>query len=146
MAPPLHPSRPPPSLSLSSSSSSSSRSERGSSPKNQSPEKQSVAVKLPPPPPPPPPARFWELAADTRRPSSEGPPVLVTPWRAFQSSETVSKERQEDEGEEHNVLERNEEENPNKTKLKLKPLHWDKVRASSDRAMVWDHLKSSSFQ
>ncbi|VAH82795.1 unnamed protein product [Triticum turgidum subsp. durum] len=25
---------------------------------------------------------------------------------------------------------------------KLKPLHWDKVRASSDRAMVWDQLKS----
>ncbi|XP_057781341.1 formin-like protein 1 [Salvia miltiorrhiza] len=31
-------------------------------------------------------------------------------------------------------------------KPKLKPLHWDKVRASSDRAMVWDQLKSSSFQ
>ncbi|CAH8390519.1 unnamed protein product [Eruca vesicaria subsp. sativa] len=29
---------------------------------------------------------------------------------------------------------------------KLKPLHWDKVRASSDRATVWDQLKSSSFQ
>jgi hypothetical protein len=29
---------------------------------------------------------------------------------------------------------------------KLKPLHWDKVRASSDRVMVWDQLKSSSFQ
>jgi hypothetical protein len=30
---------------------------------------------------------------------------------------------------------------------KLKPLHWDKVRATSDRAMVWDQLKSScSFQ
>jgi hypothetical protein len=31
-------------------------------------------------------------------------------------------------------------------KPKLKPLHWDKVRASSDREMVWDHLKSSSFK
>ncbi|KAF5195859.1 Formin-like protein, partial [Thalictrum thalictroides] len=30
-------------------------------------------------------------------------------------------------------------------KPKLKPLHWDKVRATSDRAMVWDQLKSSSF-
>ena len=29
---------------------------------------------------------------------------------------------------------------------KLKPLHWDKVRATSDRATVWDQLKSSSFQ
>uniref|UniRef100_A0A803KY86 Formin-like protein n=1 Tax=Chenopodium quinoa TaxID=63459 RepID=A0A803KY86_CHEQI len=29
---------------------------------------------------------------------------------------------------------------------RLKPLHWDKVRATSDRATVWDQLKSSSFQ
>ncbi|PSS36028.1 Formin-like protein [Actinidia chinensis var. chinensis] len=29
---------------------------------------------------------------------------------------------------------------------KLKPLHWDKVRATSDRATVWDQLKSSSFK
>jgi hypothetical protein len=29
---------------------------------------------------------------------------------------------------------------------KLKPLHWDKVRACSDRDMVWDRLKSNSFQ
>jgi hypothetical protein len=29
---------------------------------------------------------------------------------------------------------------------KLKPLHWDKVQASSDRVMVWDQLKSGSFQ
>lgn len=31
-------------------------------------------------------------------------------------------------------------------KPKLKALHWDKVRATSDRATVWDQLKSSSFQ
>lgn len=31
-------------------------------------------------------------------------------------------------------------------KPKLKPLHWDKVRASSDREMVWDQLKCSSFK
>lgn len=31
-------------------------------------------------------------------------------------------------------------------KPKLKALHWDKVRASSDREMVWDHLRSSSFK
>lgn len=29
---------------------------------------------------------------------------------------------------------------------KLKPLHWDKVRATSDRSMVWDKLRSSSFE
>lgn len=32
------------------------------------------------------------------------------------------------------------------SKPKLKALHWDKVKASSDRAMVWDQLKSNSFQ
>ncbi|GMH02420.1 hypothetical protein Nepgr_004259 [Nepenthes gracilis] len=31
-------------------------------------------------------------------------------------------------------------------KPKLKPLHWDKVKATSDREMVWDQLKSSSFK
>lgn len=29
---------------------------------------------------------------------------------------------------------------------KLKPLHWDKVRAAPDRTMVWDKLRSSSFE
>ncbi|CAL9755172.1 unnamed protein product [Musa acuminata subsp. burmannicoides] len=32
------------------------------------------------------------------------------------------------------------------SKPKLKPLHWDKVSANSNRAMVWDQMKSSSFQ
>uniref|UniRef100_A0A1J3DP50 Formin-like protein n=1 Tax=Noccaea caerulescens TaxID=107243 RepID=A0A1J3DP50_NOCCA len=31
-------------------------------------------------------------------------------------------------------------------KPKLKPLHWDKVRASSSHSMVWDQIKSNSFQ
>ncbi|CAF2123932.1 unnamed protein product [Brassica napus] len=31
-------------------------------------------------------------------------------------------------------------------KPKLKALHWDKVRASSSRVMVWDQIKSNSFQ
>ncbi|RID61216.1 hypothetical protein BRARA_E00383 [Brassica rapa] len=31
-------------------------------------------------------------------------------------------------------------------KPKLKPLHWDKVRASSSRVTVWDQIKSNSFQ
>ncbi|XP_008801139.3 formin-like protein 2 isoform X1 [Phoenix dactylifera] len=29
---------------------------------------------------------------------------------------------------------------------KLKPLHWDKVRATSDCSMVWDKIRSSSFE
>ncbi|KAL8472925.1 hypothetical protein ACS0TY_029953 [Phlomoides rotata] len=32
------------------------------------------------------------------------------------------------------------------SKPKLKPLHWDKVRATSDRVTVWDQLNSNSFQ
>ncbi|KAM0914644.1 hypothetical protein ACQ4PT_011360 [Festuca glaucescens] len=31
-------------------------------------------------------------------------------------------------------------------RLKLKPLHWDKFRASSGRPTVWDQLKASSFR
>ncbi|CAA6657520.1 unnamed protein product [Spirodela intermedia] len=34
----------------------------------------------------------------------------------------------------------------NSRKPSLKSLHWDKVRTTSDRAMIWDKLKSSSFQ
>ncbi|CAF2126343.1 unnamed protein product [Brassica napus] len=29
---------------------------------------------------------------------------------------------------------------------KLKPLHWDKVRATPNRTMVWDRLRASSFE
>ncbi|XP_078441385.1 formin-like protein 11 [Wolffia australiana] len=29
---------------------------------------------------------------------------------------------------------------------KLKPLHWDKVRAAPDRTMVWDKIRCSSFE
>ncbi|XP_077227228.1 formin-like protein 1 [Tasmannia lanceolata] len=97
----------------------------------------------PPRPPPPPPAGYWESAVrptQTRQPMSR-PPVLVTPTRTVdlmnQTSVSLTKFQ-----ENVDSLEKNEDTPP----LKLKPLHWDKVRASSDRAMVWDQLKSSSFQ
>lgn len=61
-----------------------------------------------------------------------GPPTLLAPSRPVIFQSPASTES----------MERNEE----TPKPKLKPLHWDKVRASSDRAMVWDQLKSSSFQ
>ncbi|RWW70647.1 hypothetical protein BHE74_00021672 [Ensete ventricosum] len=38
------------------------------------------------------------------------------------------------------------EESEGDSKPKLKPLHWDKVSANSNRAMVWDQMNSSSFQ
>ncbi|THG00383.1 formin-like protein 2 [Camellia sinensis] len=80
-----------------------------------------VPVKLPPPAPPPPPPRFWEIPVVLQNPEP------VSPLEQAHNMET---------------MERCEE----APKPKLKPLHWDKVRASSDRAMVWDQLKSSSFQ
>ncbi|KAL5583543.1 hypothetical protein UlMin_015985 [Ulmus minor] len=143
----LAPSRPAsPSLSSSSSGRVSVSSYAQNSPSTKSdvsePKKQSftrthsvhkqfVPVKLPPPPPPLPPARFWEIPAGPR--PNVGPPVHVTPSKQVSHGEQL---------ENNLVLERNEE----TSKPKLKPLHWDKVRASSDRAMVWDQLKSSSFQ
>ncbi|KAL1218001.1 Formin-like protein 1 [Cardamine amara subsp. amara] len=111
----------------------------------------SVAIRassrVPPPPPPPPPFPSW-----TRRnhvtPKAEPiskPPSLTPPSHPFVipsenlpvTSPMVTPET--------TTVCANEpaEETP---KPKLKALHWDKVRASSDREMVWDHLRSSSFK
>jgi len=92
--------------------------------------------KLPPTPPPLPPPRFWEIPPAVV--NRDGPPVLVTPSRpvVFRNSEMGEG------GSDLGSVERSEE----TPKPKLKALHWDKVKASSDRAMAWDHLKSSSFQ
>ncbi|RWW29901.1 hypothetical protein GW17_00005548 [Ensete ventricosum] len=86
----------------------------------------------PPPLPPPPPTRHWDsqvresLArkppiAPPKQIGTKTPPALVNPT--------------------HGV-----EKNKEAPRPKLKPLHWDKVQASSNRAMVWDQLKSSSFR
>ncbi|KAL3828443.1 hypothetical protein ACJIZ3_017245 [Penstemon smallii] len=86
----------------------------------------SASGKVPPQPPPPPPApaeRLWEA------PPRGGPPELVAPAMKVVNAGKGSLGNLDEIG-----------------KPKLKPLHWDKVRASSDRAMVWDQLKSSSFQ
>ncbi|PPD78229.1 hypothetical protein GOBAR_DD24843 [Gossypium barbadense] len=65
-----------------------------------------------------------------KNPEPGGPPVLVAPSRpvVLQNNESIDNTTAET------------------PKPKLKPLHWDKVRASSDRAMVWDQIKASSFQ
>ncbi|KAJ4969372.1 hypothetical protein NE237_016073 [Protea cynaroides] len=98
---------------------------------------------LPPPPPPPPPHRFWEapIRSQPIREPVDLPPELVIPSRpvGFQMPIACSPAELTQNSD---SVERNEE----IRKPKLKPLHWDKVRASSDRAMVWDQLKSSSFQ
>lgn len=104
-----------------------------------------VSVAPPPPPPPPPPVPPALHSESPRTPSTKiaqqasMPPVLVAPSRPLKTPALISPVElpQSKEG-----LEMNEE----TPKLKLKPLHWDKVRASSDREMVWDHLRSSSFK
>ncbi|CAO2838281.1 unnamed protein product [Amaranthus hypochondriacus] len=82
-----------------------------------------------PPPPPPPPM------------AGVGPPPLVPPSGpvVFKSSGNLGEKRKSGE---RKSGERKEE----NLKPKLKALHWDKVRASSDRVMVWDQLKPGSFQ
>ncbi|TVU36182.1 hypothetical protein EJB05_18103 [Eragrostis curvula] len=99
----------------------------------------------PPPPPPPPPVGYWEsrvrkpdTSKETRSPALSPPPQAanfrsVPPTDAFPSRLPESADNGD----------KSEEMTP---RPKLKPLHWDKVRASSDRVMVWDQLKSSSFQ
>ncbi|KAF5470286.1 hypothetical protein F2P56_010808, partial [Juglans regia] len=104
---------------------------------------------IPPPPPPPPPPLpmhgHWETP-DPSTPISESkpisqPPALIPPSRPFvlQNPTQVSPIELPP----SSTSTEKSEETP---KPKLKPLHWDKVRASSDREMVWDHLRSSSFK
>ncbi|KAM7531481.1 hypothetical protein LguiB_034891 [Lonicera macranthoides] len=45
-----------------------------------------------------------------------------------------------------NKMEKRSENESGISKPKLKVLHWDKVKANTNRAMVWDQLKSNSFQ
>ncbi|XP_058101899.1 formin-like protein 1 [Magnolia sinica] len=98
----------------------------------------------PPPPPPPPPAGFWETTIPPLPPSRDPPsrpPLLVTSSRTVEMENPMLVSPAALTGNSYSV-DRNED----TPKPKLKPLHWDKVRASSDRVMVWDQLKSSSFQ
>ncbi|GMH20850.1 hypothetical protein Nepgr_022692 [Nepenthes gracilis] len=91
---------------------------------------QAAGAPPPPPPPPPPPLPIF-------LPPISNPAVTITPPSkpgAFENQSSVSPNGE--------AVETSEE----TPKPKLKPLHWDKVKASSDREMVWDHLRSSSFK
>ncbi|XP_070003836.1 formin-like protein 1 [Nicotiana sylvestris] len=121
------------SLSISPPASVSPKRESCSRPK--SPEL--VAVVTPPPPqrPPPPPPPFANPVNGPQvKISANNSPVLISPMeKNDQNIESFS-------------IEKNVEKSDEILKPKLKTLHWDKVRASSDREMVWDQLKSSSFK
>ncbi|KAK4419745.1 Formin-like protein 1 [Sesamum alatum] len=130
------------------------------------PSRPSVSVPPAPPPPPPPLSKVWDSprtpTPPAKKPISQAP-TSITPLRpvAIRSPTVISPfelppndsgvgEKDGDKRSpitetEHSSagMEQNEEATP---KPKLKPLHWDKVRASSDREMVWDQLKCSSFK
>lgn len=75
-----------------------------------------------PPPPPPPPL----LVPQRQNGQRSGGPALPAPPVLFRQGAAVGK---------------------NGAALpKLKPLHWDKVRAAPNRRMVWDRIRSSSFE
>ncbi|KAK4720137.1 hypothetical protein R3W88_018475 [Solanum pinnatisectum] len=100
-----------------------------------------------PPPPPPPPSKNMESPKTPSSPFAKpafNPPVLESPLKPMGIESPVLVSPMELPSiSEH--IEKNDEKTE-EPKPKLKTLHWDKVRASSDREMVWDQLKSSSFK
>ncbi|CAN6485725.1 unnamed protein product [Victoria cruziana] len=141
-----------------SSPSTSTASDKSTVSENQSfsgqlaPPKQTVfPMKLPPPPPPPPPkgslSRFSVPPLPPSRPIFR-PPTLVAPKRNSQSLRSESSPEAKSQGKPTSPRnnEQPAENSVDNPRPKLKPLHWDKVWASSDRVMVWDQLKFSSFQ
>lgn len=102
----------------------------------------------PPPPPPPPPSKHWEsprTPTPVAKKTVTEPPVLIRPLKpmSIESPSLISPIQLPSN---LDPVEKNDEVIEETPKPKLKPLHWDKVRASSDREMVWDQLKSSSFK
>ncbi|KAF5738251.1 formin-like protein 6 [Tripterygium wilfordii] len=115
---------------------------------NQSPQRPKISVPPPPPPPPPPAMSTPRKVGETS--VSSMPKKLLTkpswPQSPRAASSTESTKSVEEVNKSASSTERIDADDNDGAKPKLKPLHWDKVRATSDRATVWDQLKSSSFQ
>ncbi|KAJ0039555.1 hypothetical protein Pint_27905 [Pistacia integerrima] len=113
---------------------------------------QTTKIPVPPPPPPPPPTTAPRNVGSLDRTFYSTPtPVLPkqqswTPSHKSSSGSAMSKTPVEEVNRSVSTAERTEGDSTDGAKPKLKALHWDKVRATSDRATVWDQLKSSSFQ
>ncbi|GAB2231789.1 hypothetical protein Drorol1_Dr00010801 [Drosera rotundifolia] len=101
--------------------------------------------KPPPPPPPPPPLPGTGL-------KKENVDLVTSRLKEISNDEVNAKSREEAEhddeqhGNDDNDRGRENANDVEDGRPRLKPLHWDKVRATSERATVWDQLKSSSFQ
>lgn len=110
-----------------------------------------VAGRPPPPPPPPPPpgpplSRPRKISSDGANESSHVPPTIQFPTPDLTDGArkvTVKPAEELDNG--CSSSGRPNEDDMDEKRPKLKPLHWDKVKATSDRTTVWDQL-SSSFQ
>ncbi|KAG8050530.1 hypothetical protein GUJ93_ZPchr0009g2355 [Zizania palustris] len=120
------------------------------------------SVPRPPPPPPPPPPPLQPTTEDVSAQAAPTPPAPPPPlpragngngWLPRRHSErTAPTVIRASAGAVH------PEESPARSpaeekgtadaaaRPKLKPLHWDKLRASSGRPTVWDQLKASSFR
>lgn len=116
-------------------------------------EQQTPKIPIPPPPPPPPPQPL--PAPRKLGPVETDVPLqvhkLATRLRLKTPSPKATPKTEkitsfEEEGKGSSSSEKHGADDKDGSKPKLKPLHWDKVRATSDRDTVWDHLKSSSFQ
>ncbi|XP_010550332.1 PREDICTED: formin-like protein 6 [Tarenaya hassleriana] len=109
--------------------------------------------RAPPPPPPPPPPPLHKQTEDfqiQRRPSGSEVTTSTTSNEPLKKQEfrTPSPKSKPEEVNSRSggSSEKTGDAETDSGRPKLKPLHWDKVRASSDRATVWDQIKSSSFQ
>ncbi|CAH2043242.1 unnamed protein product [Thlaspi arvense] len=105
----------------------------------------------PPCPPPPPQIRPRDFQIPPRKlgnSEATNPTKSDDPSRkqAVETPSPKSKAKEEVNSKSAGSLEKTGDGDTDPSRPKLKPLHWDKVRASSDRATVWDQLKSSSFQ
>ncbi|KAI9125314.1 hypothetical protein K1719_003930 [Acacia pycnantha] len=91
--------------------------------------------KAPAPPPPPPPAKKGPAPPPPPPPAKKGPAPPPAPPMAgnLKASSKPPPSPAEMSGEDTD-------------KVKLKPLHWDKVTTNVDHSMVWDKLDRGSFR
>lgn len=117
-----------------------------------------LSKETPPPPPPPPPLPPSSLKM---KPNSPNPPTLPTlPKRSFPVAASAPPPPCPPPPLKAHFSSLNAPPPPPPSQLtqqiplgkdgsplpKLKPLHWDKVRAAPNRSSVWDKLRSSSFE
>ncbi|CAM8953856.1 unnamed protein product [Rhodiola kirilowii] len=116
-------------------------------------ESPSPKTSIPPPPPPPPPPPLVSVSNRSLQQTEAHvslkayqPPQKVLKQQPETPISTSEPSVKQENRKETNSIERQDSDDMEGGKTKLKPLHWDKVRAISHRETVWDQLKSSSFQ